>query len=214
MSGGWNGHRCRCPSARSTISGPASTSISATIWPSAPFAHKLWAISQQIGGQEPVGGTKTPGRSGHWATTWQARGAERRSPGAKRRGPSHPATHSRRAVRAGRDPASDAPAATNPAYPGRAAPSPGQRQPGPKPRPSPRHGAGSWTGCLYPEANDEHQRWESAARYARVVSELNGWLPSAACFCSADSQSRSPWTQTLSPTLRRGSLLPCFLICP
>ena len=30
MSGGWNGHRCRCPSARSTISGPASTSISAT----------------------------------------------------------------------------------------------------------------------------------------------------------------------------------------
>jgi hypothetical protein len=119
--------------------------------PPAAFAGEPWAISQQIGDQETVGGAKTPGRSSHWATAWQARGAERRPPGAKRRGLSHPTTDSRRAVCGGRAPASDAPAATNPAYPSRAAPSAGQRQPGPTPRPSPRHGADSWRGCLLGE---------------------------------------------------------------
>src|SRR5436190_18898294 len=28
--------------------------------------------------------------------------------------------------------------------------------------------------------NDRHQRWEPAARDGRLVSKLNGWLPSAA----------------------------------
>ena len=148
------------------------------IWPSAPFAHKPWVISQQIGGQEPVGGAKTPGHSGHWATTLQARGAECRPPGAKRRGPSHPATHSRRAVGAGRAPASDAPAATSPDNPGRAASSPGQRQPGPKPRPSQRHGAASWTGCLLgegiPQPRGNYRAPELLPENPRCLSPLGG----------------------------------------
>jgi hypothetical protein len=30
-------------------------------------------------------------------------------------------------------------------------------------------------------SNVQHQRWEPAAAYVRTGTELNGWLPSAAC---------------------------------
>jgi len=33
--------------------------------------------------------------------------------------------------------------------------------------------------------NAQHQRWEPALADARIVTELSGWLPSAACCCSA-----------------------------
>ena len=35
--------------------------------------------------------------------------------------------------------------------------------------------------------NAEHQRWEPAATERRMQTELNGWLPSAACYGCAPS---------------------------
>ena len=41
------------------------------------------------------------------------------------------------------------------------------------------------TPATYPRpvgaSNDQHQRWEPAAEDSRIVTDLNGWLSSAAC---------------------------------
>jgi len=41
-----------------------------------------------------------------------------------------------------------------------------------------RRNASVFMACVL--ANDHHQRWEPAAEDSRIVTGLNGWLPSAA----------------------------------
>ena len=43
----------------------------------------------------------------------------------------------------------------------------------------------SQMNALMMTPNDQHQRWEPAAKDSRIVTGLDGWLPSAECCGSA-----------------------------
>ena len=48
--------------------------------------------------------------------------------------------------------------------------------------------------------NAQHQRWEPAAADARIVTDLNGWLASAACYCWAlEGQYVSAYSTSQTP---------------